>query len=115
MKLKEHKLQLTILMTMLFFLSQACTDIYVPGLPQMTKEFHTTLSKMSFTIAAYTYGQAFFFLFIGVLSDLFGRRKILIPGIAIQVLTSLLIACNHSINIFILLKILFFFFPPGFI
>ena len=105
MYLQNHKKQLIILMTLLFFLSQACTDIYVPGLPQMTLEFNTSLSTMSSTIGVYTYSQAFFFLFIGVLSDLFGRRKILLPGIAIQVLASILIALNHSINMFIILRI----------
>ena len=106
MHLKQHKLQLTFLMTLLFFLSQACTDIYVPGLPEMTREFGTSLSMMSSTITVYIYAQAFFFLFVGVLSDLFGRRKILIPGIAIQVIASILIAFNHSISLFILLRVL---------
>lgn len=105
MQLQQHKLQLIFLMTLLFFLSQACTDIYVPGLPEMTREFNTNLSMMSSTISVYTYAQAFFFLFIGVLSDLFGRRKILIPGIAIQVIASILMALNHSITIFIFLRI----------
>ena len=93
-------------MTLLFFLSQACTDIYVPGLPQMTREFHTDIHKMSLTITVYTYSQAFFFLFTGVISDLLGRRKVIIPCIAIQVVASLLIALNHSLDIMIFLRIL---------
>ncbi len=105
MYLQNHKRQLIVLMTLLAFMSQACTDIYVPGLPQMTVEFNTNLSTMSATIVAYTYSQAFFFSFIGVLSDLFGRRKILLPCLAIQALSSILISLNHSINMFIILRI----------
>jgi DHA1 family bicyclomycin/chloramphenicol resistance-like MFS transporter len=106
MVLQDHKRQLIILMTLLFFLSQACTDIYVPGLPEMTREFNTTVGMMSLTITVYTYAQAFFFLFTGVISDLFGRRKVIMPGIAIQVIASILIAFNHSISIMIFLRIL---------
>ena len=106
MSLHNHKRQLIILMTLMFFLSQACTDIYVPGLPQMTREFHTNIHKMSLTITVYTYSQAFFFLFTGVISDLFGRRKVIIPFVAIQVIASLLIAINHSLDLMILLRVL---------
>lgn len=95
-----------ILMILLLFISQACTDIYVSGLPLMTKEFRTNLSVMNLTITLYVYSQAFFFLFMGVLSDLFGRRRVLISCITAQIIASFIIAYTSSLTLVILLRII---------
>lgn len=106
MKLHQHKKQLLILMVLLLFVSQACTDIFVPGLPTMTHEFDTTLNRMNLSISVYTYAQAFFFLIIGVVSDLFGRRKVLITCISALVLASFAIAFTNSLFILLFLRII---------
>lgn len=105
MPIKEHKKQLLVLMVLMMFVAQACTDIFIPGLPDMTREFHTTLSYMNATISVFVYSQAVFFLVVGVVSDLYGRRVVIITGVIIQIIASLLIAFLHSLPLFILLRI----------
>lgn len=103
---KIHMKQLMLLMILLLFVSQASTDIYISGLPLMTNEFKTNISTMNLTITLYVYSQAFFFLFMGVISDLFGRRRVLIISISAQILASFLIAISHSLYLIIFLRVI---------
>lgn len=105
MKLHQRKRQLLLLMILLLFVSQACTDIFVPGLPIMTKEFAVPLSQMNLSISVFTYSQAFFFLIIGVFSDLFGRRKIFLLCIPAQIIASFGIAATDSLALLVFLRI----------
>ncbi len=104
-QIKEHKTQLLILMVLLMFVAQASTDIFIPGLPSMTREFNTDLAKMNTTISIFVYSQAIFFLVVGVISDLYGRRVVLISCVTVQIIASILIANIHSLNLFIILRI----------
>ncbi len=105
LQLSSEKKRLLLLMILLLSVSQACTDIYVAALPQMTREFHTTLAKTNLTITVYTYAQAFFFLFIGVISDIFGRRPVLICCILVQICASFLIALSDSLWLMIIFRV----------
>ena len=106
MQAQQNKTQLLILAMLLLFATVAGTDIYISGLPQMQKEFNTTANIINLTISVYNYGQAFFVLFIGVASDLYGRRNILRFCVLIHLLAAFVIAFSHSINFIIFLRLL---------
>lgn len=53
-------------------------DIYIPSLPQMVNFFATTQEKIQFTITAGMLGSTILTIFIGPLSDAFGRRKLIV-------------------------------------
>lgn len=106
MHLQQRKRQLLILMILLLFVSQACTDIFVPGLPEMSREFGSTIKQMNLTISVYIYAQAFFFLIIGVISDLFGRRRVLLTCIPLQIIASFAIAMTNSLDLVIILRVI---------
>ncbi len=101
----SNRSQIIALMMLLLFISQAGTDIYLPALPQMAKEFHVTKSEMNLTISIYNYGQAFFVLVVGVISDLFGRRSVLIKGLFLHLAASFLIAFSNQLNLIIGLRL----------
>ena len=106
MHIQRQKRQLLTLMILLLFVSQACTDIFVPGLPEMSREFASSIKQMNLTISVYIYAQAFFFLIIGVISDLFGRRRVLLACIPLQIIASFAIAMTNSLTLLIILRVI---------
>jgi DHA1 family bicyclomycin/chloramphenicol resistance-like MFS transporter len=81
-----------VLMVLLLFATQACTDIFLPGLPAMARDFGIPMHVANRTISVYNYSQAAVVLFIGVVSDLYGRRRTVLACLALHVLASCWIA-----------------------
>lgn len=82
------------------------TDLYLPALPGMAKYFQVSAEEVNFTLI-------FFFLFFaagmliwGPLSDKYGRRPILITGLAIYSLAGFLCAASQDIGQLIVFRIL---------
>ena len=73
------------------------TDIYISSMPQMMRDFNTSTSMINSTILLFNLGMAFSVLFTGILSNRFGRRKILIGGIAVFSGASLFIVVAPTI------------------
>lgn len=58
------------------------TDMYVPGLPQMTAALHTDSGMVQLTVTAVLLGMVVGQLLFGPISDRLGRRNLLIIGTA---------------------------------
>jgi hypothetical protein len=65
------------------------TDMYLPGLPAMTKFFGTTVSLVQLGITASMIGLAAGQLFVGPVSDKYGRRRPLIASIATFIISTI--------------------------
>ncbi|WP_342720111.1 multidrug effflux MFS transporter [Roseospirillum parvum] len=76
-------------MTGLVAFGAVSTDLYLPSLPAMTREFGVDVSLVQLTLSVFTFGFAAGMLVLGPMSDRFGRRPVLIGGVAIYVLASL--------------------------
>ena len=66
------------------------TDIYLPSLPDVARDLHTSATMAQLTMTAMLIGGAVGQLVIGPLSDRFGRRKPVLVGVSLHVVTSLL-------------------------
>ena len=66
------------------------TDIYLPSLPAVARDLHTTATMAQLTMTAMLLGGAVGQLVIGPLSDKLGRRLPVLLGVAMHVVTSLL-------------------------
>jgi DHA1 family bicyclomycin/chloramphenicol resistance-like MFS transporter len=77
------------------------TDMYLPSLPDMSTYFGSSSSVTNLTLSAFFLFYAAGILFWGPLSDKYGRRKILLAGSMIYMLSS--IACAFSFNIYFLI------------
>lgn len=87
-------------------LSGASIDIYAPSLPAITDYFHVKDSLVQLTIPTYLLGFGLSQIVFGVLSDTYGRKKVLLTSIFFFcIVTSLAPA---STNIYMLLVIRFF-------
>lgn len=81
-------------------------DMYLPALPQMGIDLHATQGQMQYTLGAFFSGFCVGMLFYGPLSDLLGRRKMLLSGLAIFTVASLLCAQATSANTLIIFRAL---------
>lgn len=94
----------TVLLGFLIAFGPLTIDMYLPALPALTSELHTTASITQLSLTACLLGLAFGQLINGSLSDIYGRKKPLIIAISIYVIVSILCAFVPSIWMFILLR-----------
>lgn len=76
-------------------------DLYLPALPALTSELGAATSIAQLTVTACLVGLAVGQLVAGPLSDRFGRRGILLVGIAAYIATSALCAVSPTIELLI--------------
>jgi MFS transporter, DHA1 family, multidrug resistance protein len=79
-------------------------DMYLPGLPALTRDFGASASTGQLTLTACMLGIAAGQLFTGPMSDTLGRRKPLLAGLIGYVLASLACAVAPSILTLIVLR-----------
>ena len=65
------------------------TDMYLPSLPGLTEKFGASVATVQLTLSVFVLGFGFMQLVSGPLSDRFGRRPVVIAGIALYVVASL--------------------------
>lgn len=87
-------------------LSSLSIDMYIPSLPSIAKQYNTYKSLTQITITIFLIGYSAALLFIGVLSDLYGRKKVLLAGLMIYSVSTA--ACYFSISIEFLIFSRFF-------
>ncbi|MGK5113207.1 multidrug effflux MFS transporter [Geodermatophilus sp. CPCC 205506] len=80
------------------------TDLYLPGLPDMARVLGTSPSLAQATMATCLVGLALGQLVAGPLSDRLGRRRPLLAGVALFVLTSALCALATSVWLLLALR-----------
>jgi len=81
------------------------TDIYLPSLPDVARDLGTGTAAVQLTMTGMLIGGAVGQLVIGPMSDRFGRRKPVLVGIALHVLTSLLCAIAPGILPLVALRV----------
>ena len=75
----------------------AAMDMYLPGLPELARDFGVSASAAQVTVATYVIGLAAGQLIAGPLSDVHGRRRPLIVGMALFTVASLV--CSVAPNL----------------
>ncbi|WP_102313564.1 multidrug effflux MFS transporter [Vibrio cyclitrophicus] len=73
-------------------------DLYLPALPQMVEVFNTDQSMVNLTLSSYFVTYAVGLLFWGPLSEKFGRKPILLIGLASYMVASVICAMTNSIE-----------------
>lgn len=82
------------------------TDIFVPLLPKMVVALHTTIPTISLVLTTYMVGFSLSVLTAGTLSDLYGRRIILLIAFILYSLSCLSIAFCYNIYLLIWFRFL---------
>lgn len=100
---KKHVMLLLILTP---FLMGITVDLYIPSLPIITGYFNTSSSLVQLTIGSYMLSYSISQIFLGVLSDSFGRKKILVYSGFFYTIASLLASFSPNIYFLILCRFL---------
>jgi DHA1 family bicyclomycin/chloramphenicol resistance-like MFS transporter len=94
-----------VLLGALSALAALSLDMYVPGLPAMAADLHTTASATQLTLTACLIGLALGQLYVGPLSDTRGRRRPLLVGMTLYTAASALCALAPSIWVLIPMRL----------
>jgi len=103
---KSQKRNILLLMTAMFFLACSATDIYISSLPEMVAYFNSSVTLVNLTLSCYFLSVAIAVLFVGEISNRFGRRVTLLYGVAVFSITSLLIGVIPNLWIIIFLRVI---------
>ena len=99
-----HKLWLApqwafaVLLALLGMLGPFSIDTYLPAFADITRSLDATPVQMQQTLSAYLFGFAFMSLFHGAISDSFGRRPVVLWGLAAFTVASAGCALSQSIG-----------------
>ncbi len=89
---------LAVLLAVLGMLGPFSIDTYIPAFSGIARSIGATPVEMQQTLSAYLFGFAFMNLFHGALSDSFGRRPVVLWGLAVFTLASLGCALSQNIG-----------------
>jgi DHA1 family bicyclomycin/chloramphenicol resistance-like MFS transporter len=103
---KAPRWALAILLAVLGMLGPFSIDTYIPAFSGIAKSIGATPVEMQQTLSAYLFGFAFMNLFHGALSDSFGRRPVVLWGLAVFTLASLGCAMSQTIGQLVLFRAL---------
>lgn len=81
-------------------------DVYIPAIPTMTDLFHISAAEMQLTLTLFMLTSGIMQLFVGPLSDQFGRKKSAYTVIVIFAVGTLLCGTAHSVEQLILFRII---------
>ncbi|MGV3572633.1 MAG: multidrug effflux MFS transporter [Ramlibacter sp.] len=89
---------LAVLLALLGMLGPFSIDTYIPAFAGIARALDATPVQMQQTLSAYLFGFAFMNLFHGALADSFGRRPVVLWGIAIFTLASVGCALSQTVG-----------------
>ncbi|MEE6715883.1 multidrug effflux MFS transporter [Schleiferilactobacillus harbinensis] len=95
----------TILLGVLSAFGPMSMDMYLPALPEVASQLHTTSAAGQLTITSCIFGLAAGQIIVGPLSDRWGRKLPLLAGVGLFTLTSFLIPFTTSIWPLIILRL----------
>ncbi len=99
-----HNKKLIFILGMLSAFGPMSIDMYLPSLPTLSRYFAASHLAVQLTLASFFVGLSLGQLFFGTLSDRFGRRRPLLVGLILYVLTSAGCALAPSIGVLIGLR-----------
>ena len=95
---------LAALLAVLGMLGPFSIDTYIPAFSGIARALDATPVQMQQTLSAYLFGFAFMNLFHGALADSFGRRPVVLWGIAVFTLASAGCALSQTIGQLVLFR-----------
>lgn len=102
----KQKLFLTVFLGIMTAMAPLSTDMYLPALPEFVEAFGISASLAQLTLTMTMLGMAFGQIFMGPLSDRFGRRKPLLLGMAVFTAASLGAYLSADISSFLVFRFL---------
>ncbi|MDQ2962492.1 MAG: multidrug effflux MFS transporter [Pseudomonadota bacterium] len=96
---------MTLLLGALIAVAPLAMDIYLASMPSMTRVLSATPEQVQLTLSLYMYGWGASQICVGPLADRFGRRPVLIAGLALFVAASAVCAASRTIEALIAARV----------
>ena len=97
---------LAVLLALIGMIGPFSVDTYIPAFSGIAASLGASPIEMQQTLSGYLFGFAFMSLFHGAVSDSFGRRPVLLWGMAIFTLASVGCAMSQSISQLVFFRVL---------
>jgi DHA1 family bicyclomycin/chloramphenicol resistance-like MFS transporter len=85
-----------LLLVLLSMVAPLSTDMFLPSMPAMARQFHTSPGTISLAVTLFIFSFAGAQLVWGPASDRFGRRPVLLSGLGLYVVGAALVAMASS-------------------
>lgn len=99
--LKPDTLGMTALLGLLTAIGPLSTDMYLPSLPAIQRDFGASAGMVQWTLSAYLIGFAIGQIFYGPLSDRRGRKSVMLAGLLIYGVANFASAFAPSLEVLI--------------
>ena len=96
--------RLTVLLAALTAFGPMSLDLYLPAFPQIASDFETTTGEVQLTFSAALLGLGVGQVLWGPLSDRYGRRRPMMVGVVVFVVSSVAIALAPSLPVMVALR-----------
>jgi DHA1 family bicyclomycin/chloramphenicol resistance-like MFS transporter len=93
-----RSLPVVVLLTGLVAFAPMSTDFYLPSLPSIGRDLDASIATVQLTLSVFMVGFAVSQLVYGPLSDRFGRRPVILGGVALYTLASIACALAPTIE-----------------
>ncbi len=98
---RKHALSFAAFLVLYEFLTYIANDMIMPGMINVVSTFHGKESDIATSLTLYILGGASLQLFLGPLSDNYGRRPVMLTGAVVFLLFTIMIACSVSMQQFL--------------
>ncbi len=97
----RQSIAFAIFLVMYEFLTYISNDMIMPGMHLVAQNFAAPESDMATSVTCFMLGGASLQFFLGPLSDIFGRRKLMLCGVFIFLLSTFLLAISQNMSQFL--------------
>lgn len=104
MKIKRAPLTIILTLGVLTAIGSISIDIYLPAFEVMANYFKVPIAHMERTVTFFLFGMACGQLFIGPISDVWGRKIPLQLGLLVYVISSICCTLTGSFSLFLILR-----------
>ena len=78
------------ILLMFYTIGQISADMYVPSMPAITSVFHTTSAIIQWSMSTYMLGFSLSQLVYGPLTDHYGRKPVILAGLAVGIVATII-------------------------
>ncbi|WP_454780902.1 MFS transporter [Legionella sp. WA2022007384] len=101
---KKHALIFACFFVMYEFLTYIANDMIMPGMVQVVRSFNAPESAVATSLSVYILGGASLQIFLGPISDSYGRRPMMLLGAFLFFVFTIFIACSNSMSQFLVAR-----------
>lgn len=101
---RKQALIFAVFLVLYEFLTYIANDMIMPGMLNVVTAFHGPESAIATSLTLYVLGGASLQLFLGPISDRYGRRPVMIFGALLFFLCTVAIACSNSMSQFLVAR-----------